>query len=179
MGTLYDFALIPGQNLITHPGFEESIRVFDELWEDLTSGSLSITELSTIALRKEYSRISKKEELRDLLFSEEEKCNFQQVSELFKVINSNTATVIVDKEIVKKLDLKIPVNWNKIQEKSVQLWMYKIDKLKLRPIKNCENDKIYSWIDSYQYDPDFLGIMEGILTLKGEFYIQQGGGYIA
>lgn len=179
MGVLYDFALIPERNLISHPGFEESIRVFNELWEDLVTESLSLTELSTIALRKEYSRLSKKEELRDTIFLEEEKCNFQQVSEKFNVISSDTATVIVDRELVKKLELKIPIRWQEIQAESVQLWMYKINKLKLRPIKNCETDKIYNWIDSYEYDANFLGIMGGLLKLKGDFYIQQGAGYIA
>ena len=179
MGELYDFALLSEQNLISHPGFEESIRVFNELWEDLYAGILSLTELSTIALRKEYSRLSKKKELRDSIFLEEEKCNFQQVGEKFKVIASDTATVIVDREIVKKLELKIPIRWQKIQSESVQLWMYKINKLKLKSIANSENDRIYSWIDSYEYDANFLGIMGGLLKLKGDLYIQQGAGYIA
>lgn len=171
-GVLYDFTLIFDQGLISHPGFEESIQVFNELWNDMIHDKFTLTELSTIALRKEFSRFREKEELRDLLVSEEEKSNFQQVSEKFKVINSNTATVIIDKELVKKIELRIPVLWHEIQKSSVQLWMYKINKLHLQPINNCEDDRIFNWVATYDYDPDFLGIMGGLLKLDN-YYANQ------
>ena len=173
-GILYDFKIIPEEGLILHPGFNESIQVFEELWEELVACDFTLTELSTAALRKEFSRFPGKEALRDLLITEEEKMNFQQVAEKYKVINSDTATVIVDNELVKKLELKIPITWHEIQAGSVQLWMYKINKLNLKPIKNCEKDRMFNWGDSYDYDPDFLGIMDGLLKLEDFFSIQCG-----
>ena len=83
-------------------------------------------------------------------------------------------TVIVDKKLVEKLEFGVPIDWQIIQNNSVQLWLNKIDKFKLTPIKGCKNDSIYSWIDKYAYDPQFLGIMAGIID-PDVFFKETGG----
>ena len=78
------------------------------------------------------------------------------------------------KDLVEKIERGIPVSWNIIQENSVQLWMNKIEKLKLPEIRGCEQDGVYSWIDRYEYDAEFLGIMGGILNPE-TFFTETGG----
>jgi CRISPR-associated endonuclease/helicase Cas3 len=173
-GILYDFSLVPDDRLTTHPGFKESSRVFDELWDELNSPDLSLTELSTKAQRKEFSTSKEEKEKRDFLCAEEAKLDFQEVSQAYRIINTDTATVIIDKQIVEKLELGVPVKWSDIQDNSVQLWSNKIKKWNLRPLKHCKNDEIYSWSDIYEYDPIFLGIMDGILKLD-DFFENKGG----
>ena len=148
--------------------------VFDDLWKELTSPDLPLTALSTKAQRKEFSRFNEKKDRRDLLCSEEAKLNFQEVAKAYKVIDSDTATVIVDEKIVQKMELGIPVSWRDIQKNSVQLWSSKISKLNLTPIRNSSQDQIYSWIDTYEYDSGFLGIMGGLLKVDN-FFKYDGG----
>ena len=78
------------------------------------------------------------------------------------------------RNIVDKLELGVPVPWQTIQENSVQLWTNKIKKLQLREIRGCKQDGIYSWVDSYDYDQNFLGIMSGVLQQR--IFFQESGG---
>jgi hypothetical protein len=60
---------------------------------------------------------------------------------------------------------------------SVQIWADKIKKLALQPAiqgSSSEDSKIYVW--QYDYDPDFLGYMKGVLKL--EEFIASGGAVI-
>jgi len=65
---------------------------------------MSSSELCSKAIRKEFSRFKDKKNKSKLLLSEEQKQAFQEVSSTYKIIDSDTATVIVDKELVKKLE---------------------------------------------------------------------------
>lgn len=173
-GVLYDFKIIPEDGLTHHPGFKESSAVFEDLWQNMILPDISLTDLSTAALRKEFSRYPEKVKAAEKLMKEEKKLNFQQVSDTYKIINSDTATVIVDQDLVEKLKLGIPIGWQTIQDNSVQLWSSKIKKLKLNPIDKCSKDHIYSWIDSYEYDSEFLGIMGGIINTDNFFKTEYG-----
>jgi len=53
------------------------------------------------------------------------KQGFQYLLRDFRIIDSETATVIIDRNIIKKLEMNIPVDWQTIQKKSVQLWAKK------------------------------------------------------
>lgn len=160
-GILYDFGFIHDEEILRHPSFEDSSAIFNQLWDDLQSQTNSFTELTTIALRKEFSRNKQNQEFAETLFQNELKNNFQQVDREFKVINANTATVVVNASIVEALERGY-ADWRLVQKHSVQLWFNKIGKLELKKIRGCENDEIYSWIDSYEYD-DFLGIYAGLI----------------
>ena len=170
---LKDFTLKPEDGLNHHPGFTESSIVFDDLWDQIVDPKNTITSLCTTAIRKEFSRSAKKEHSEELL-KNEENCNFQFVDNNYQVITSDTITVIVDKELVKLLELGVPVDWQRIQENSVQLWANKVNKLGLKEIQGCSQDDIYSWTDTHEYDPDFLGIMAGIIRPK-QFFDETGG----
>ena len=173
-GVLYDFFLIPDNDgLIQHPGFKASQEIFSDLWDEIVESD-DLIALSTKALKREMARSGDKEKLAISLDENEGDNNFQEVMTDFRVINSDTATVVVDRELVEKLERGIPVKWQEIQMKSVQLWHSKISKLHLKPIKNVPNGELYSWIDTYTYDPDFIGIMGGLLSVS-DFFEKKGG----
>lgn len=175
-GRLFDFSIFAEDGLNHHPGFNESSDIFNNLWSEIVSDEMDSSELCSKAMRKELSRFPVKKAKSELLLSEEQKQGFQEVSAAYKIIDSKTATVIIDVSLVEKLEKGIPVNWQEIQENSVQLWMARIDKLKLQEIRGCHQDGIYSWVDRYEYDADFLGIMGGIL--RPETFFKETGGVI-
>ena len=175
-GMLYDFSIIADDGLNRHPGIVESADILRELWPDLISGTVDNNTLCSMAIRKELSRFQEKKDKSEQLLKDEEKQGFQEVAKNYRIIDSETATVIIDRNLIERLEMGIPVNWQTIQENSVQLWMARINKFQLREIRGCRQDGIYSWIDSYDYDPEFLGIMSGILQQR--IFFQESGGVI-
>jgi len=175
-GRLLDFSIFPEDGLSHHPGFDESSDIFNNLWLEIISDEIDSSELCSKAIRKELSRFPDKKNKSELLLEEEKNQRFQEVSSNYKIIDSDTATVIIDKELVKNLEQGIPVSWQYLQNNSVQLWANKIQKFNLNIISGCKQDDIYSWTDTYDYDPDFLGIMAGILS--PEAFFKENGGVI-
>ncbi len=173
-GKLYDFSIVPGDGLNRHPGLEEPSDILRELWPEIIKDEADYNSLCSLAIRKELSRFRIKEEKSKQLLLDEEKQGFQEVSRDYRIIDSDTATVIIDRSLIEKLELGIPVSWQTIQNHSVQLWTHKVSQLRLREIKGCKQDGIYSWIDSYDYDPNFLGIMSG--SLQQEIFFKEAGG---
>ncbi len=176
VGRLFDFSIFAEDSLNHHPGFDESSDIFKNLWSEIVSDEMDSSELCSKAIRKELSRFQEKKEKSEMLLSEEQKQGFQEISDSYKIIDSETATVIVDEKLVKKLEQGAPVNWQDLQNNSVQLWANKIKKFNLTPIAGCKQDDIYSWIDRYDYDPDFLGIMAGVID--PEVFFKENGGVI-
>lgn len=174
LAILNSFTIKPKDGLNHHPGFKESSIVFDDLWDEILDPKNTINSLCTKAIRKEFSRFPDKEELSKELLGDEAARNFQFITKNYQVIKSDTITVIVDKNLVKQLEQGIPVKWQQIQENSVQLWTNRVTSLGLREIHGCSNDGIYSWTDTYEYDPHFLGIMAGIIN-PNVLFTEQGG----
>lgn len=162
---LYDFALFADDGILQHPVFQDSIAVFENYWEKLTSSKPSLDELSTEAIREEIGKSDKKQST-DRLFNNEMKCNFQQVQQQFKIIASNTITAVVDENLKQRIEKNIPVNYREIQENSVQIWRNKIDSFGITPCE--EKSGIYFW--NRRYDSNFLGYM-----VDWQNMIQQGG----
>jgi len=175
-GQLFDFSIFAEDGLNRHPGFAESSDIFNNMWDDIAAEEIDSSSLCSKAIRKELSRFPAKKAKSEDLLTDEQKQGFQDVSSEYQIINADTATVIVSTELVEKLEMGIPVSWQVIQENSVQLWMPRIEKLKLHEIMGCQHDGVYSWIDSYEYDADFLGIMGGIL--QPETFFREAGGVI-
>ncbi len=173
-GQLFDFRIFPEDGLSRHPGIVESADILNNMWVEMTGDNVDYSELCSKAIRKELSRSPVKKTKSELLLSDEQGQDFQKVSTAYRIIDSETATVIVDVGLVKKLETGVTVNWQEIQKNSVQLWMARIDKLELKEIRGCKQDGIYSWIDTYEYDTSFLGIMGGILQPEA-FFKETGG----
>jgi len=175
-GRLLDFSIYAEDGLSYHPGFKESSDILNHLWLEIISDKMDSSELCSKAIRKELSRFPVKKSKSELLILEEQKQGFQEVSTEYRIIDSETATIIIDAKLVEKLEHGIPVNWQDLQNNSVQLWANKIKKFHLKPIVGCAQDDIYSWTDTYDYDPLFLGIMAGIID--PEVFFKETGGVI-
>ena len=153
---LYDFSLIYDKEILAHPAFRDSIRIFDNYWEKLIAKDQNLDDLSTLALKKEVQGAARDSQVVEL--KDEKRCNFQDVQKQFKIISSNTYTVIVDSEVLMKLEKNIPVSYRDIQNHSIQIWHKKAEKYGVTSIG--QSGELYQW--NYGYDPDFLGYMRDL-----------------
>lgn len=138
--------------LKSHPGMKESAQVLREYCERKI---LICPALCTKALKREIRLAGECfGELRD----NENQMRFPIVEKKFRVINTDTRLVVVDKQLINRLEQYQPVNWKEIQQGSVQIWGYRLEALKVQEIR----DGIYKW--NYPYN-DLLGYMAGILPV--------------
>lgn len=140
-----------------NPGMRDSSKVLLELF---TKGFAITPDLCTTALKREIRLAGT---FTGTLLKYEEALQFPQVEKDFRVIASDTRTVIVDDAIVNKLEKHYPVDWRTIQKSSVQIWGYRLDYLRLPEIVG--HPGVYRWI--YDYD-DFIGYMAGVLKMTND-----------
>jgi hypothetical protein len=142
-----------------HPAFRYSREVLKKMIgrsELGGSASVAVTE----ALRRELilkDVQSKADELRQLEGDEE----WADVGRLYRVIDSDTETVVVDPELVERITAGARVTWQELVKGSVQIWRKKVLDLGIRQLDR-DGDLFY-WTGPY--DPDFLGYMAGVLPL--------------
>jgi CRISPR-associated endonuclease/helicase Cas3 len=140
-----------------HPAFQASQEVLTDLFREDAVDAASSTE----AIRREIQRETIKKRS-DELKDRESKMDYPQVAQLCRVIDSDTRIVIVNPQLVERLEQRIPVSHRDIVGNSVQIWAKKIEKLKMvRPVRGSE--ELLAWIG--KYDPDFLGYMAGVIPL--------------
>jgi CRISPR-associated endonuclease/helicase Cas3 len=142
-----------------HPGFEGSRHVLREMLEN---GGIVAADGAVItgALRREFvvrDIRSKAEELMRREAGEE----FPEVAKLYRVIESETVTVVVDPELVEALEDWERVPWRDLVRGSVQIWRKSLDRLPVSHVRNSE--ELYYWTGAY--DPDFLGYMASVIPL--------------
>jgi hypothetical protein len=97
----------------------------------------------------------------DKLRTSEAHEDFPDVADLYKVIDSDTRTVVVDPELVNRLKNYKKVSWQELVRGSVQIWAKKVQELEIRRFDH--HDELYYW--TAPYDPDFLGYMAGVVPL--------------
>ncbi|WP_035247949.1 CRISPR-associated helicase/endonuclease Cas3 [Desulfogranum mediterraneum] len=173
-GVVYDFTLLPEDGITLNPGFKESAVILQELWQELVAPNTLLTTVATKSVKKQFSALRKNYNNSLELYEKELSRNFQDVQDGYRIIKNDTRTVIIDEQIAIALESGVPVKWQDIQNNSVQLRMRKVANLQLVPIKNCEQDHIYSWVSRYEYDSVFLGIMGGMIKLD-QFFQQDYG----
>lgn len=138
-----------------HPGLKEAIQVLREYCE---SGAPITPNLCTEALKREIRLLGN---FPDSLRKKEEQMRFPDVENEFRVIANDTRVVVVERTLVQRLEKFEPVNWQELQNGSVQIWGYRLDALKIPEIVGRSG--LYKW--NYGYD-DFLGYMAGILKVE-------------
>lgn len=131
------------------------------------------SQLATKAMKRELTpRV--KTDAKEILLNERKKA-YKKVSEACKIIKTDTRTVIIDKDIAEAVRKGNNISRTDLMNYSVQLWSNKIDKLELYPIIQDSFSPdlgLYEW--SYEYDPDFLGYMKGVLKLEELFIDKEG-----
>jgi hypothetical protein len=158
-----------------NPSMTISRRALSYFSEDeLSQGNAS--ELATTAMRREWT--SGAEEKAKRLIELEENMEYPTVSKECRVIDADTRIVLIDQSLADVIRKGKKVSKTEIMRYSVQLWANKIEKLALEPVirgaAKSSDMGIYSW--PYEYDPDFLGYMKGVLKL--EEFIAAGGAVI-
>jgi CRISPR-associated endonuclease/helicase Cas3 len=141
--------------LIQHPTFSDSAKVLLKLAGTEEISPSLCTKAFLMELKEGLS-------FREKISHAEQKLGFETVEKEFKVIDSETVSVLIDKELVERVKNYEAVSWKEIQNSSVQIWSNKIDKnkLKLEEIR----PEIFAW--SYDYDNELIGYMAGILDIE-------------
>lgn len=157
---VWTFTLQETDLLRLHPGFEVSSKVLEKMFAESRVTPDDCKE----ALRREVCLSGLKDKIRDF----EDAKDFPEVHSLFRVIDANTYTVVVDDMVKQRLKKWGKVSWQEIQKCSVQIWGTRIESLCVPQFERYPN--LYEW--NLAYD-DFLGYMAGVLQV--EEFAAKGG----
>ena len=101
------------------------------------------------------------------LLTMEESRQFDSIKEDFHVIDNMTATIIVDKNLVNRIEIGEKVQYSEIVRNSIQLWFTKIERLEemigLKIIKSINEREYYVWENEYD---EHSGIGNMMLQLR-------------
>jgi len=137
--------------------------------------SMHPSDLATIAMKREWT--SGAEDQARQLIKLEEGMEYPSVAKQSRVIDTDTRVVIIDESLAEAIRKGEKVSRMKIMRNSVQIWASKIHKLALEPvIRNGQSSDSGMYFWTYDYDPEFLGYMKGVLKL--DEFISSGGAII-
>jgi CRISPR-associated endonuclease/helicase Cas3 len=159
---VFDFAL-QDIGITQHPEASISAEVLRELLLCDALNRRIPSDLVTEAMREELLRRGGLEN--DLLLKAEQSRDYPAVKKYGRVIDVDTRLVIVDPRLKTRLRRRKPVSYRQLLSGSVQLWLDKIEKLGLEAAEaRSGRQELYFWNDFY--DPNFLGIMAGLLRTE-------------
>jgi CRISPR-associated endonuclease/helicase Cas3 len=155
---VWDIQLRNDHLLRPHPAFEASSRVLAELFAEHKVSPDFCTE----ALRREIIQEGMPKKKRDIAIAERN-ADFPTVEKLFRVIDSDTVTAIVDEAIVNRLEGYEKISRAELQSASVQIWHSKAQAFGLERLDRIQGyEDLRVW--KLPYDR-FLGVMAGVLPL--------------
>lgn len=160
---VWTFTLQEADLLRRHPGFKDSSKVLETMFAE---GRVTPDDCKE-ALRREICLSGLKDKIRE----HEDAKDFPEVRSLFRVIDANTYTVVVDEGTKQRLKNWEKVYWGDIQKHSVQIWGYRIESLKITQFSQYPG--LYEW--NLAYD-GFLGYMAGVLQV--EDFSARGGAVV-
>jgi len=91
--------------------------------------------------------------------------DYPKVAELCRVIQSDTRTVLVDRQLAAKVRIGIPVPPSEIVRHSVQVYPHKIENLGFEPVI-AGSEELYVLPESWTYDPECYGYMAEWLAMQ-------------
>ena len=161
-----------------NPAFNAPIRVQNALFAENMIGY----EFCTEAIKREVLERNKHPEYyREVEFKEKD-MNYGRVNDLFRIIATGYKTVVVNPDLIEKINNEEVVNYKELIENSVQMFFTKLnrneyndclsfvgedniprDKYKEANIKAPKEFNIWTG----EYDPNFLGYMKEILRSLG------------
>ncbi|HAH32035.1 MAG TPA: CRISPR-associated protein [Elusimicrobia bacterium] len=152
---IWDFKIKTDNLLRLHPMFAKSSQILMEMFAEGRVNPENCTE----ALRREIRAFNFLKANDVQIVKSEMARNFPYVDKEFKVIDSYTVTVLVDKDIRKAIeeDSYRPSIWE-LQNNSVQIWENKIINYGIAEIKQIPG--LNAWTLAYD---GFLGYMKGVL----------------
>jgi len=147
-----------------HPAFEDSRAILDQMFDEGLLHSMSPVEAATESVRRELARndiIQKAKSIQN----EEERQEYRKVEKLTKLIDTDTRTVVICRNIINRLLTREKVSSVDLLQNSVQLWSNKVQNLGLQCFRYFP--ELYYW--NYPYDPNFMGYMEGLLPMVYQY----------
>jgi CRISPR-associated endonuclease/helicase Cas3 len=156
---LWSFRIQPGELLREHPAFSVSSRILADFHKKENVGA----EYCKEAMRREIRDRNQGRCEDDPIVKAEIALKFPEVDEIFKVIATNTITVIVNKEFCQRLEdreLRKHINFRDIQKNSVNIYSTKAITYGIAPLDGFGH--LYRWTLDYN---EFLGYMAGVLPL--------------
>lgn len=151
---MWSFCIIEDGKLITNPGLKQSANILKSYLENDVEIKPELSTDSIIQELRLYSQMHQTANLPE----HENMCSFKTIAHYYKVIDSNTKTVIVDEKLAQKLLFK-QFDWRELQKNALQISAYKLDMYHAKHLI----DNIYQWTLSYD---DFLGYMAGVIELN-------------
>lgn len=160
---VWDIQLLHDHLLRLHPSFDVSGKILGKLFAD----NMVSAEYCTEALRQEIRGRGMPERKNEIDVAERN-ANFPRVEELFRIIDSETVTAIVDQSLILRLEshdhaIRESVTRAELQSASVQIWHSKEQEFGLEGLNVVYGyDDLRKWTLSYDR---FLGYMAGVLPL--------------
>lgn len=154
---VWTMLLKESDSLKQNPNMRDSAKVLLKLIE---AGNPISPDLCTEALKREIRLAGS---FTGDLLKWEAGMRFPRIEEHFRVIATDTYTVVVDENTIWKVENHHPVTWRDIQNTSVQIWGYRLKGLQIPEISG--RPEIYKWV--YHYD-DFIGYMAGVLKMTND-----------
>jgi len=96
----------------------------------------------------------------------EESMEYPAVSELCRVIEADTRTVVVDQVVAERLRRGDDVSPVELQRNSVRIMARRVSEWRVPPLffgERGDEVELFEW--KYAYDPDLLGYMAGVLPM--------------
>lgn len=154
---LLDFRLRHEGLLRRHPAFDISATVLEQLFLEGRIGPEHCREALKREVRQQVNGTSKAEPL----LKAERGQDFPEVEKLYRVIDSDTFSCVVNPDLVRKLESHEQITPRDLQDHSVQIWSYKLQDWAVREIPGSGG--LLAW--NLAYDP-FLGYMVGALEVE-------------
>lgn len=164
---VWDFRHDADNGFSLHPQAKLSRRILEQVFAECAGKNRQPgPDDCTDALQREIlqdhgEKASRMEEI----FQAEKDADYPQVAKLCQIIDAATRTVVVEPELILRLenpDRSQWPGWRELMLGSVQLWANRLDAGKL-PVKPLGHDgELWAWIGEYN---SFLGYMAGVLPL--------------
>jgi len=159
-GIVYDFTFFPGEAGITqNREWKYAQHVLQEMLDDDKVNDRDPADVVTDAIRYELNAQTR---FVETLIQAERARDYPSVAKNGRLIDDDTALVVVDEELRERLERREKVSSTTLLRLSVQIRRERVKSLGLAEIPSRR--EIYAW--GGRYDPEFLGIMDDILAQK-------------
>lgn len=153
---LWGFRIRSGELLKEHPAFKTSAQVLTDMYREQKIAS----EFCKEAMQREVRNLNHGKCEDDPIVRDEVKRKFPDVERQFKVISSNTVTVVVDEDLRGRIERHEKIEPKELQQKTVAIYTSKLMQYGVAPLYGFGD--LYVWTLAYD---DFLGYMAGVLRL--------------
>lgn len=158
---VWDFQLVEEGLIRSNPGLKHSREVLGHL---IAEGEVG-PEYATKAMAKELTLTDIRNKI-DKITKAEQCMEFREVAKEFRVIDSDTVTVVVDEEVASRLEAGELVEPNELQLSSVSIRRYFMREYALAEIESSGFSRFRNYPELFKwtlgYD-EFIGYMRGVM----------------